>query len=218
MRITTRTVEISAIVLATTIISGSAIANADFSAPKQPAVEQISFELTASSQEMRMLRLEPEDQAAAALAAMGVKIVEPQPQQDPEPPPSTEQFYESELIEVLRAVGFKGDALRHAWAVAMKESTGNPEAHNQNSKTGDNSYGLFQINMIGRLGPDRVEKYELDSYEDLFDPYINARVAYEMSRGGEDWGPWGIGPNAYNGGTTGSYHKWLQEYPGGNNG
>jgi hypothetical protein len=125
------------------------------------------------------------------------------------------QFYEEELIVVLKTVGFAGDSLRQAWAVAMKESTGNPKAHNQNANTGDNSYGLFQINMIGKLGPSRLEKFGLGSYEDLFDPYVNASIAYEMSKGGKDWGAWGIGPNAYNGGTTGSYYKWLEEYSGG---
>lgn len=147
---------------------------------------------------------------AATPEDAGVKISEP----DPEPAAAAEpkHFYEEELVNVLRSVGFTGEALRHAWAVAMKESTGNPMAHNQNANTGDNSYGLFQINMIGRLGPARLEKFGLDSYEDLFDPYVNASIAYQMSKGGKDWGPWGIGPNAYNGGTTGSYHKWLDEF------
>lgn len=138
----------------------------------------------------------------------GVKIPVDEPAAAPEP----KHFYEEELVEVLREVGFTGEQLRQAWAVAMKESTGNPNAHNQNAGTGDNSYGLFQINMIGRLGPARLDKYGLNSYEDLFDPYINATVAFEMSDGGADWGHWGIGPNAYTGGTKGSYYKWLDEF------
>jgi hypothetical protein len=217
MKITTRAVEVSALALAISVLGGSVMANSGYSAPKESTTGAFVSIFSANNQDALMLRLRPENQAATLLGAMGVKIVEPPALQEPEPAASTEQFYEGRLIEVLRAVGFKGDALRHAWAVAMKESTGNPEAHNQNTRTGDNSYGLFQINMIGKLGPARVEKYGLSSYEDLFDPYINARVAYQMSGGGADWGPWGIGPNAYNGGTTGSYHKWLQEYPGGNN-
>lgn len=218
MKITTRTVEVSALALAISVLGGSAMAISGYGASEERPAKVVGFEFTAHNQDVMKLRLQPEDQAATVQAAAGVKILELQPLPEPEPTASTEQFYKGRLIEVLRAVGFKGDALRHAWAVAMKESTGNPEAHNQNTRTGDNSYGLFQINMIGKLGPARVEKYGLSSYEDLFDPYINARIAYQMSGGGTDWGPWGIGPNAYNGGTTGSYHTWLQEYLGGNNG
>ena len=36
-------------------------------------------------------------------------------------------------------------------------------AYNGNSKTGDSSYGIFQINMLGNLGDDRKEKFELVS-------------------------------------------------------
>lgn len=110
-----------------------------------------------------------------------------------------------ELKEILKAVGFRGDALRIAWGTAMKESTGRPMAHNKNSKTGDNSYGLFQINMIGSLGPARLEKYNLYSNKDLFDPLTNASIAYQMSGGGKDWSAWH--------GITESTKKWMQEFP-----
>jgi hypothetical protein len=73
----------------------------------------------------------------------------------------------------------------------MKESTGRPYAHNENSNTGDNSYGLFQINMIGSLGPARREQFGLASNENLFNPLTNAAIAYIISDGGNDWGPWG---------------------------
>lgn len=117
------------------------------------------------------------------------------------------------LRDLLAAAGFEGKSLKTAWAIAMRESTGKPWAHNQNSSTGDNSYGLFQINMIGKLGPARLDKYNLGSYEELFDPTVNARVAFEMSKGGTDFGPWGLGPNAYNGGKVGDLPRWLTEYP-----
>jgi hypothetical protein len=97
----------------------------------------------------------------------------------------------------------------------MKESTGRPKAHNGNSNTGDNSYGLFQINMIGGLGEDRRNKFDLKQNSDLWNPVRNAEIAYHMSNGGKDFGAWGIGPNAYNGGTVGSYYKWLDQYPEG---
>jgi len=126
-----------------------------------------------------------------------------------------EQLDPLELKELLSLVGFEGKALKEAWAIVMKESTGRPKSHNGNSNTGDNSYGLFQINMIGGLGEDRREKFDLKQNSDLWNPVLNAQIAYHMSNGGEDWGSWGIGPNAYNGGKAGSYYKWLDQYPEG---
>lgn len=100
-----------------------------------------------------------------------------------------------ELKAVLQKAGFKGHDLVEAWGVAMKESMGKPFAHNKNSRTGDNSYGLFQINMIGSLGPARRDQFNLKSNNDLFDPLINAKIAYHMSDGGKDWSAWhGITP------------------------
>jgi hypothetical protein len=34
-------------------------------------------------------------------------------------------------------------------------------ALNLSKRTGDSSYGLFQINMIGDLGPERRDKFNL---------------------------------------------------------
>jgi soluble lytic murein transglycosylase-like protein len=77
-----------------------------------------------------------------------------------------------------------------AWAVVQKESTSRPYAHNDNPVTGDNSYGLFQINMFRGLEASRLEKYNLDKNEDLFDPYTNAKIAFKISDGGRNWGAW----------------------------
>jgi hypothetical protein len=95
-----------------------------------------------------------------------------------------------ELVKLLSAVGFKGENLIEAWAVAKKESNGRPLAHNGNADTGDNSWGVFQINMIGELGEDRRKKFGLETNAELLDPVVNASIAYYMSRGGEDWSSW----------------------------
>lgn len=118
----------------------------------------------------------------------------------------------TELRQLLELTGFRGEGLRQSWAVAMKESTGHPLAHNTNRATGDNSYGLFQINMLGKLGPYRLEKFDLPSYEALFDPVTNAEVAYHMSNEGTNFGHWGIGPDAYEGSTLGSYPRWYEDF------
>lgn len=123
-----------------------------------------------------------------------------------------------ELIELLSAVGFKGKSLRTAWAVAMKESRGHPTSHNDTISTGDNSYGLFQINMIGSLGKDRLakfnEKFGMLKPTELFDPVTNVQVVYYMTQGGTDWSSWGLGANAYDG-TPGEHliTKWEKEFP-----
>lgn len=97
---------------------------------------------------------------------------------------------DTELVELLRAVGFTGENLKEAWAVAKKESNGRPLAHNGNTNTGDNSWGIFQINMIGELGEDRRKRFGLETNAELLDPVVNASIAHYMSRGGEDWSSW----------------------------
>jgi hypothetical protein len=110
-----------------------------------------------------------------------------------------------ELKTLLSLVGFKGRDLVVAWAVAKKESSGRPLAYNGNHKTGDSSYGVFQINMLDHLGPDRRTKFDLDSNAELFNPVKNAEIAYYMTNGGEDWSAWkGITPKT---------RAWMQKFP-----
>ncbi len=102
---------------------------------------------------------------------------------------------DKDLKNLLKLVGFEGQNLKEAWAIAKKESNGRPFAFNGNTSTGDSSYGIFQINMLGMLGPDRRTKYDLDHNVDLFNPVLNAEIAFKMSNGGENWSAWkGITP------------------------
>ena len=102
----------------------------------------------------------------------------------------SETLTDVELKELLSAVGFEGKALKQAWAIAKSESNSRPMAYNGNRKTGDSSYGIFQINMLGELGIDRKEKFDLRSNILLFDPVINAEITYYMTKGGTDWSSW----------------------------
>ena len=112
---------------------------------------------------------------------------------------------DEDLKKLLKLVGFKDQNLKEAWAIAKKESNGRPFAFNGNIQTGDSSYGIFQINMIGMLGPDRRNKYDLDHNADLFNPVVNAEIAFRMSQGGENWSAWkGITPRT---------KEWLEKYP-----
>jgi hypothetical protein len=113
---------------------------------------------------------------------------------------------DGQLVDMLKAVGFKGKALRSACAIAKAESNGRPLAFNGNVKTGDSSYGVFQINMLGELGSDRREKFELDSNAELLNPVVNAQIALHMTKGGKDWSAW----SSVNGKR---YQEWYNKYP-----
>ena len=122
------------------------------------------------------------------------------------------------LLETLKKAGFSGQGLATAYAVARAESGGRSNAYNPPSNgTGDDSYGIFQINMIGGLGPERLAKtwrdasgstFKLSGKEDLFDPLTNAKVAYHMSNGGKNWSAW----TTY---TSGKYQQFLDPKGGG---
>jgi hypothetical protein len=112
---------------------------------------------------------------------------------------------DGELKELLYLVGFRGNDLKEAWAVAKKESNGQPIRFNGNAKTGDNSWGMFQINMIRDLGPDRRDKFKLVSNSDLLNPVTNAQVAFYMSDGGKDWSSWH--------GLTPKTRYWMTQFP-----
>ena len=117
----------------------------------------------------------------------------------------SEMLADNELLQLLKFVGFEGNGLKMAWAVAKKESNGRPMAYNGNRKTGDSSYGIFQINMLGNLGDDRKEKFDLRSNVLLFDPVINAEIAYRMTNGGINWSSWK--------GLTPATKEWLSKFP-----
>ncbi len=96
--------------------------------------------------------------------------------------------------------GFRGQDLTIAVAVALAESGGNPRAHNATPP--DNSYGLWQINMLGAMGPERRREYGLGSNAELFDPAENAKAANKISGDGRSWTPW----STY---TNGAYKRHL---------
>jgi hypothetical protein len=124
------------------------------------------------------------------------------------------KFSPTDLADMLELVGFEGYSLKLAWAVVMRESRGNSGSHNKTSSTGDNSYGLFQINMLGSLGEDRREKFGIKSNAELFDPVTNAQAAFYMTSRGKNFGSWGLGPDAYDGTSSESaVTDWLDDFP-----
>ena len=110
------------------------------------------------------------------------------------------------LLGWLQQAGLKGENLKMAWSIAMGESGGNPKAFNGNSRTGDCSYGLFQINMIGKMGPARRKQFGLSSNDELFNPVTNIKAMMKVSSNCTNWKPWSVYKH-------GTYKKFYNQYP-----
>lgn len=114
--------------------------------------------------------------------------------------PKSEKQAAKRLARAAKGAGFHGQKCVLAVAVGLGESGGDPRSHNTTGA--DNSYGYWQINMNGSMGPARRRKYHLSSNSDLYNGATNAKIAWSMSRHGRSWSPWG----AY---TNGSYRNHL---------
>jgi len=97
-----------------------------------------------------------------------------------------------QVAKMAHEAGFTGQDLVRVVAIAGRESRYDPTAHNTNRGTGDNSYGLMQINMIDAMGPARQQMFGISSYDQLLDPLTNLRAAFKLyqNRGNKltDWG------------------------------
>tara|TARA_A100001201_G_scaffold2240_3_gene5538 strand:+ start:402 stop:1040 length:639 start_codon:yes stop_codon:yes gene_type:complete len=98
-----------------------------------------------------------------------------------------------ETASVLKKAGFKDAEIPVMVAIGMGESGLNPGAHNP--KYPDDSYGLFQINMLDEpgyeLGKERRARYGLKSNEQLKDPLLNAKAALDI-RNRQGLGAWSV--------------------------
>ena len=103
----------------------------------------------------------------------------------PPPPPIVQQetYNIPQMVQLLKSQGATDNEAIRLAAIGMLESSGNPKA--RNTKHPDNSYGLFQINMLDepgyKLGEERREKYNIQN-NDLLDPTTNARIALDILR------------------------------------
>jgi hypothetical protein len=100
-----------------------------------------------------------------------------------------------QMVQLLHNAGFSGEALVKMAGISRRESGWKPGAYNPDASTGDNSLGLWQINVLGDLAPGRLKLVQAaggSKLEDLYDPQISAKVAYQMwSQGGfYPWGPY----------------------------
>ena len=97
---------------------------------------------------------------------------------------------DSAIAGLAQGAGLSGDAVAIAVAIALAESGGDPAQVTNTPATGDLSYGLWQINMIGSMGPDRRRAFGLTDNNQLLDPATNDKVMSTLSSGGTYWNPW----------------------------
>lgn len=105
----------------------------------------------------------------------------------------------NEVGTAVVGVGKLDETVAIAVAVAWAESKGDALAHNDNYKRGgrDDSYGLWQINMLGSMGPRRRQLFGIKEDDDLFDPRTNARAMVKLwlnkGRSFRDWTTYNLG-------------------------
>ncbi len=87
-------------------------------------------------------------------------------------------------------------------AIAIAESGGRTDAHNGNAATGDDSYGLWQINYFGSMLQGRTAKYG-SPQQLVADPNLQARAAVALAGNGSGLSNW----TTY---TSGAYKAPLQ--------
>jgi hypothetical protein len=90
------------------------------------------------------------------------------------------QLTMEQLVGLAKGAGFPANEAVIMAAIAKGESGGNSNA--KNFKPPDKSYGLWQINMIGNLGPARMQEFGLQREDQLFDPVTNAKAAYAIRK------------------------------------
>ena len=105
--------------------------------------------------------------------------------------------------QILLDVGFPQEAIPIMIAISAGESGGDAGAHNPDSTTGDNSFGLWQINLHGSL-VGRLRRWGLVSERQLFDPHTNAKAALGLYHSENSYNHWTVYKN-------GSYQQYLPE-------
>lgn len=102
----------------------------------------------------------------------------------------------SQIATYASNAGFSGTDLVTAVAIALTESSGNPNAlGDTNIGSGTGSFGLWQINADAHP--------EYAPFTELYDPQNNANAAYAIySNAGNSFSPW----STYN---SGAYNTYL---------
>lgn len=110
---------------------------------------------------------------------------------EPNPLGKTQAESIKKMYDLAMGAGFNKSQSKKMAAIGWGESSGNANAHN--TKGEDNSYGIYQINMKGALGPERRALFGIGSNEELFKPKVNAMAAKKIfdQQGFNAWGAYG---------------------------
>lgn len=85
-----------------------------------------------------------------------------------------------QVASYARQAGWDEKLIPTVVGIATGESGLDPYNLNPNASTGDESYGLMQINMLGGMGPERLKAFGLTSKEQLYDPLTNLKAAKKI--------------------------------------
>jgi hypothetical protein len=114
------------------------------------------------------------------------------------------------LAILLRDAGFRGESLRTAWAIVMRESRG--VNLDQSSPWFTGAYGIFQVQESAHAGKPWYTRSA------MLDPARQARLVYlHLSERGTDWRHWGIGAGGttdttyYGGWSAGQVYRWITQ-------
>ena len=121
--------------------------------------------------------MSPQDAKEATKAAMQEQTATPQTGAVT----SGSSMSTEDIARAYQAAGFSGEALVTMVAISLGESGGNARAQNLNAS--EDSRGLSQINTYAHPQYNK---------EQLYDPYYNAQAAFEVSGGGQNFGPWTV--------------------------
>ena len=96
-------------------------------------------------------------------------------------PSSGGKYSVADMVQLARNAGFSDSDAAIMASIAMGESGGDVRArYNPDGSTGEDSYGLWQINMDPRYADERMRLFGISSKEQLFDPVINAMAAKKI--------------------------------------
>lgn len=97
-----------------------------------------------------------------------------------------------DVARLLYKRGFRGKDITNMLAISWRESRWIPGSMADDHD--DLSYGLFQINMMGKMGPARRGYFNISKNEELYDPDTNVRAARKLFGSG-NYSPWNIDGN-----------------------
>lgn len=96
-------------------------------------------------------------------------------------PSSGGNYSIADMVQLAKNAGFSDSDAAIMASIAMGESGGDARArYNPDGSTGEDSYGLWQINMDPKYIDERMQMFGISSKEQLFDPATNAMAAKKL--------------------------------------